>query len=124
MREKHLRNWLISSKKTLNMKTVSKETISKLESEGWNFRESNSIPSLEFKSPRMSEFDCLLNNPATEEGFKAEEIECLMEFTEVALDKAFDTVKLDLLNQTKLILGRNQTPPKKFSISFDVDLTK
>ena len=106
------------------MKIVSKETISKLESEGWTFRESNSIPSLEFKSPRMSEFDCLLSNPATEEGFKAEEIECLMEFTEVALDKAFDTVKLDLLNQTKLILERNQTPPKEFSVSFDIDLTK
>lgn len=106
------------------MKTVSKETINKLELEGWTFRESNLIASLEFKSPRMSEFDMLLNNPATEEGFRAEEVECLMENIEIGLDKAFHTVKLDLLNQTKLILGRNQTPPKEFSISFDVDLTK
>jgi hypothetical protein len=122
--EKHLRNWLISSKKTLNMKTVSKEIINKLESEGWIFRQSNLIPSLEFKSPRMSEFDMLLNNLPTEEGFRLEEIECLLEKTEIALDKAFDVVKLDLLNQTKLILSRNQTPPQEFSVSFDIDLTK
>ena len=106
------------------MQTVSQETINKLESEGWTFRKTDSIPSLEFKSPRMPEFDVLLSNDATEEGLRAEEIECIISFTEVRLDRAFDVVKLDLLNQTKLILGRNQTPPKEFSVSFDIDLTK
>jgi hypothetical protein len=103
---------------------ITKEVLEKLESEGWQFKPSFAMPDIQFKSPRMKYFDVLLHNNPTEQGFRNEEIECLITEVDKKLSLCFDAVKKDLINQTKLILGRNQVPPQEFSVSFDVDMTK
>lgn len=103
---------------------LNKETLDKLEAEGWEFRPSFAMPDFEFKSPRMSGFDVLLHNEATEEGLRKEELQCLLVEIEEKLDNGFKLVKDHLLNQMRLLLERNQTPPQQFNVSFDMDLTK
>jgi hypothetical protein len=81
-----------------------------------------------FKSPRMKNLTPLYSYEAgpneeellTEESLNKLEIQALLGEKYLSMKKSFEEVAQDILNQYRLHLERNQTPPDILTVSFDI----
>lgn len=53
-----------------------------------------------------------------------QELESLLAEKEIELSKSLNSIKADILNQYRLILEREHTPPESLTVSFDIRFDK